>query len=209
MKISPILISRAATIGIVLLWGVSIFLAFDGGTFSNSAFLSSMGWGAWWLLAYTIFVSLLQKLTRLFAPRVSLFTRLLPSRKVTGIFAFLMATAHVCVVLVSRGGSILYPGMWDTLFATDQAQITGFIGWLILLPLFLTSTKWAMKTMGGKAWKRLQRMVHVAFLFIGMHIAMVDFMLYKEVDVLPLVVLILYVLGYTVLFLKKKASTHS
>ena len=38
----------------------------------------------------------------------------------------------------------------------------GVAAWLLLLPLALTSTNWAIRKLGGKHWNRLHKLVYVA-----------------------------------------------
>jgi sulfoxide reductase heme-binding subunit YedZ len=38
----------------------------------------------------------------------------------------------------------------------------GMAAWLLLLPLALTSTNWAIRKLGGKRWNRLHKLVYVA-----------------------------------------------
>ena len=50
-------------------------------------------------------------------------------------------------------------------------EIIALIGWLILLPVWLTSNDLSQKYL-GKWWKRLQRLTYVAVWFIFLHIAL-------------------------------------
>jgi sulfoxide reductase heme-binding subunit YedZ len=38
----------------------------------------------------------------------------------------------------------------------------GVAAWLLLVPLALTSTNWAIRKLGGKNWNRLHKLVYVA-----------------------------------------------
>ena len=40
----------------------------------------------------------------------------------------------------------------------------GVAAWLLLLPLALTSTNWAIRKLGGKNWNRLHKLVYLAAL---------------------------------------------
>ena len=81
-------------------------------------------------------------------------------RRLLGLFAFFYATLHL-LHYVS-----LYAGFDVNTMAADIAKrrfITiGVAAWLLLLPLALTSTNWAIRKLGGKRWSRLHKLVYVA-----------------------------------------------
>jgi sulfoxide reductase heme-binding subunit YedZ len=60
----------------------------------------------------------------------------------------------------------LYAGFDVNAMAADIARrrfITmGVTAWLLLLPLAVTSTNWAIRKLGGKHWNRLHKLVYVA-----------------------------------------------
>jgi sulfoxide reductase heme-binding subunit YedZ len=45
----------------------------------------------------------------------------------------------------------------------------GVAAWLLLVPLALTSTNWAIRKLGGKRWNRLHKLVYVAAVFGVIH----------------------------------------
>ncbi len=53
-----------------------------------------------------------------------------------------------------------------SVFETDITKrrfiIAGFLAYLLLLPLALTSTTWAIRKLGGKRWNRLHKLVYFA-----------------------------------------------
>jgi methionine sulfoxide reductase heme-binding subunit len=85
---------------------------------------------------------------------------LIKFRRLLGLFAFFYGTLHLLTYVA------LYAGFDVHTMLTDIAQrkfITiGVAAWLLLLPLALTSTNWAIRKMGGKSWARLHRLVYAA-----------------------------------------------
>lgn len=94
---------------------------------------------------------------RLLSPRLSW---LIKFRRLLGLFAFFYATIHLGTYLV------LYLNFDMSVFKTDITKrrfiIAGFAAYLLLLPLALTSTTWAIRKLGGKQWNRLHKLVYLA-----------------------------------------------
>ena len=81
-------------------------------------------------------------------------------RRLIGLFAFFYATVHMLAYVA------LYAGLNVNAMIDDIAKrkfITmGAAAWLMLLPLALTSTNWAIRKLGGKRWNLLHKLVYVA-----------------------------------------------
>lgn len=185
---------------VVTAWWVSIYVrSGDAAGFDWSEAVRGTGRLAWGLLLFTIFISLLHKLF----PRVFLFDTLLPLRKHAGIFAFLLILSHAVGLFIRSGILGNVGAMVGFAFSASQAISFGSYAFLILLPVFLTSTAWAVRTMGYRSWKRLQRITHVAFVLAALHIMLLPN--YSDwVEMMdPGVALGLYVLGYAFLFLRR------
>lgn len=190
-------------VGIICaLWAKIYFDAFTDGVFILSQTVKPTGELAFKLLIFMVFVSLAQKIVALHFPKTRFFTKLLPLRKWAGILAFLIAGAHGISEISKRG--FTWENIIDASFTTHHAAVLGTISFLIMLPLFLTSTHWAIKKMGPKAWKNLQRLAHAAFVFAVLHVALLQYFGRGEIDFGPLVLLILYFGGYAYLFMYKK-----
>jgi sulfoxide reductase heme-binding subunit YedZ len=85
---------------------------------------------------------------------------LIKFRRLLGLFAFFYGTVHLLAYVA------LYAG-FDVRTMLDDISKRKFItigvaAWLLLLPLALTSTTWAIRKMGGKNWNRLHKIVYVA-----------------------------------------------
>ena len=94
---------------------------------------------------------------RLLSPRLSW---LIKFRRLLGLFAFFYASIHLATYLV------LYLNFDWNVFKTDITKrrfiIAGFTAYLLLVPLALTSTTWAIRKLGGKQWNRLHKLVYLA-----------------------------------------------
>jgi sulfoxide reductase heme-binding subunit YedZ len=111
------------------------------------------GLGALRLLAVTLAITPLRRLS----PRLSW---LIKFRRLVGLFVFAYASLHMLTWVA------LYCGFDLTSMEADLAKrrfITmGMAAYLLLLPLALTSTAWAIRRLGGKNWNRLHKLVYLA-----------------------------------------------
>ena len=189
---------------ISLCWISIYFDAFAGDDFSFEHAVGETGELAWYLLIFTIFISLVHKLL----PRVAIFCNLLPLRKYTGIFAFLIAGSHAVTELIKRGITTDIPAIFSTVFSTQYAMVFGSIGFLAMLPAFLTSSNWIVARMKYKTWKRIQRVAHIAFIFAALHIGLLRYFYNGTIEWGPFILLGLYVLGYGFLWGKIMISSH-
>lgn len=87
-------------------------------------------------------------------------------RRLVGLYAFFYACLHLATYLVLDLGAY-----WQQVFAdiVKRPYITvGFAAWLLLLPLALTSTRWAMRRL-GRRWGLLHRAVYAAAALAVLH----------------------------------------
>src|SRR5690606_1185893 len=146
---------------VILLMWLNIFLsARYNGALRWEVIVSGTGVLAWRLLALTLFLGLARKL----CTRCATLVRILPLRKYSGVFAFLIAGSHGFSNLIRNG---IYRD-WEAIFSytlSINSTITfGTLSFLLMLPLFLTSTEWAVRKMGAKAWFWLHKLAHPAFI---------------------------------------------
>jgi sulfoxide reductase heme-binding subunit YedZ len=88
-------------------------------------------------------------------------------RRLLGLFAFSYVVLHFAVWLV-----LDHFFDWPTMAAdvVKRPYITAGLGALLLLtPLALTSTAGMVKRLGGRAWRRLHRLVYVAAILAVLH----------------------------------------
>ncbi len=104
-------------------------------------------------------------------------------KKPFGLFAFVYSVLHAFAYLV-------YKEFDFAAFVENEFVITGVLAMLVMLPLALTSTPWAMRKL-GKNWKRMQRLTYVAAVLFAAHMFFTDHisMLRYTVGLLILVLL--------------------
>jgi len=87
-------------------------------------------------------------------------------RRMLGLFAFFYASLHLAIYLFVDLG-----GFWRQVFEeiVKRPYITvGFLAWLLLLPLAITSTKGMMRRL-GRNWARLHTLVYPIGLLAVLH----------------------------------------
>jgi methionine sulfoxide reductase heme-binding subunit len=88
------------------------------------------------------------------------FNWLIKFRRLLGLFAFFYATLHMITWVALYNYFNLNSMLADV---TKRRFITmGLAAYLLLLPLALTSTNWAIRKLGGKNWNRLHRLIYAA-----------------------------------------------
>ena len=156
MKRSPLILLKTL-VWLACLWplGLLIYGALTNtlGPDGTSKIALTTGYNTLLLLILSLAITPLRRLS----PRLSW---LIKFRRLLGLFAFFYGTLHLLTYVA------LYAGFDVTTMETDIAKrrfITmGVAAWLLLLPLALTSTNWAIRKLGGKNWNRLHKLVYVA-----------------------------------------------
>lgn len=110
--------------------------------------------GDWTLrfLIFTLATTPLRKLLDL--PELIRFRRML------GLFAFFYLCLHF-LTYIGPDQSFDVGGMWRDVQKRRFITV-GFLGFLLLIPLAITSTKGWIRRLGGKRWQAIHRMVYVA-----------------------------------------------
>ncbi|MBT4119948.1 MAG: hypothetical protein HOG89_00590 [Candidatus Peribacter sp.] len=159
----------------------------------------------WYLLMFTVFISLLHKLF----PTLWIFNNVVPLRKHTGILAWVIALTHGGSEMINRGIAADANAIYNTALSLEDGMVFGAISFLIMLPLFLTSTDFAVQKMGYKWWKRLHKLTHAAFIFAAVHILVLKYQQEGELFLKTTGALTFYFVGYAVVFwrgMKKKSG---
>lgn len=115
----------------------------------------------WWALSFLLFTLAMSPLRRL-SGRVE-FIRF---RRLLGLWAFAMATLHFATYVV-----LDLQGSWRTLFPdiVKRPYITvGFLAWLLLVPLALTSTQAWIKRL-KKRWAQLHKLIYLIAVLAVLH----------------------------------------
>lgn len=98
--------------------------------------------------------------------RLSGWHGLMRYRRMLGLFAFFYATLHFAVYLIVDLG-----GFWAQVFgeiAKKPFITVGFLAWLLMLPLAVTSTKSMMRRL-GRRWAVLHRLVYAVGALAVLH----------------------------------------
>lgn len=116
------------------------------------------------LLLATLTVTPVRRLVRMGA--------LIGLRRTLGLLAFFYASLHLTTYAVDQT-YLSGLGVSPAAIAADirdRPYITvGFLAFLLLVPLAITSTRGWIKRLGGRRWQRLHRMVYVAAGLVVLH----------------------------------------
>jgi sulfoxide reductase heme-binding subunit YedZ len=105
------------------------------------------------------------------------FRDVLPLRKPLGMYAFMYAMLHFLTFIGLDYG--LDWGLIREAIFEKQFALAGFVAFILMIPLALTSNQWSMKQL-GKNWKRL----HQAVYLIGL-LAILHFLWARKLDLDP------------------------
>ena len=108
---------------------------------------------------------------------------LIKFRRMAGLFAFFYATTHFLIyVIADRFAGLDFPdgivsfttvrhlvaSVGEDIYKRPFITI-GFLTWLLMVPLALTSTAGMIRRLGGKRWQLLHRLVYVAAITAVVH----------------------------------------
>ena len=128
--------------------------AFDGGLGANPVEFVQHATGDWTLrfLLFTLAITPLRKLFQL--PELIRFRRML------GLVAFFYACSHF-LTYIGPDQSFDLGGIWNDV-AKRRFITVGFLGFVLLIPLALTSTAGWIRRLGGRRWQMLHRAIYVS-----------------------------------------------
>lgn len=116
------------------------------------------GWWALTLLIATLAITPLRRLTG--------WNGVIKLRRMIGLFAFFYATLHVAIYF---GLDQLLSFRYITEDILQRPYITvGFLAWLLLIPLAVTSTRGWIRRL-GRRWQRLHRLVYLSAALAILH----------------------------------------
>jgi sulfoxide reductase heme-binding subunit YedZ len=110
--------------------------------------------GAWALrfLLITLCITPLRKLTGWNEP--------IQYRRMLGLFAFFYGLLHFLIYL-SLDQTFSVPGILQDVYQRPFITV-GFIGFVVIIPLAITSTKKWIARLGGRQWRLLHRLTYVS-----------------------------------------------
>lgn len=141
--------------------------------------------GDWalWILLGDLAITPLRRLSPALAPLVRF-------RRMVGLYAFFYATLHLLTYLFLFSGydlptaltaarhghpaelltqfKLVWPTIWDDLLKRRFIQV-GLFAWFLLFLLAATSPQFVLRTIGGKSWQRLHRLIYVAAIAAVIH----------------------------------------
>ena len=103
---------------------------------------------------------------------------LIPLRRMLGLFAFFYGTLHLLTYVVLDyffAFSLMLEDIGDHLFIT-----AGLFGFVLLVPLAVTSNQAMIRRLGGRQWRMLHRLVYVSAIAGVVHYAAMS-----KIDVRP------------------------
>jgi sulfoxide reductase heme-binding subunit YedZ len=134
--------------------GALIDRALHGGLGANPVEFVQHATGDWTLrfLIFTLTITPLRKLLHL--PELIRFRRML------GLFAFFYVCLHF-LTYIGPDQSFSLAAMWKDV-AKRRYITVGFLGFVLLIPLAITSTAGWIRRLGGKRWRMLHRAIYVS-----------------------------------------------
>jgi sulfoxide reductase heme-binding subunit YedZ len=91
---------------------------------------------------------------------------LMPFRRAIGVLAFFFVLAHFLVWAVLDVQRL--SAIWADILERPYVTI-GMAGFVMLIPLAVTSNNWSVRKLGGIAWRKLHRLVYPAALLGAVH----------------------------------------
>ena len=152
--------------------GLLVWRGFTGGLTANPIEYITHRTGDWTLrfLLIALAITPLRRLTG--------WAVLSSFRRMLGLFAFFYVVLHFSTYLV-----LDFFFAFDLIFddIVERRYITaGFTGFVLLIPLAVTSTRGMIRRLGGARWRRFHRLVYVAAIAGVIH-----YLWLVKVDVLP------------------------
>jgi sulfoxide reductase heme-binding subunit YedZ len=79
-------------------------------------------------------------------------------RRMLGLFAFFYGTIHFMIYFV-LDRSLMFDGLWEDIVKRPYITV-GFTGFVLMIPLALTSTKGWIRRLGGRRWNLLHKLIY-------------------------------------------------
>jgi len=136
--------------------GILIWEGFHGEWGPNPTQFLEHATGDWILrfLAITLAVSPLRKI------KILGLTQLIRFRRMLGLFAFFYAFLHFSIYL-GLDQVLDFHGVWADVVKRPYITV-GFTGFVLMIPLAITSTAGMVRRMGYRRWQMLHRAIYVS-----------------------------------------------
>jgi methionine sulfoxide reductase heme-binding subunit len=134
--------------------GLIIWEGFHGDWGPNPTQFLEHATGDWILrfLALTLAITPLRK--------ILLMPQLIRFRRMLGLFAFFYACIHFSLY-VGLDQVLNFHGIWADVMKRRYITV-GFTGFVLMIPLAVTSTAGMIRRLGGKRWQLLHRLIYVS-----------------------------------------------
>jgi sulfoxide reductase heme-binding subunit YedZ len=134
--------------------GLLIWEAFNGGLGANPAEFIEHATGDWILrfLAITLAISPLRKILGL--------PQLIRYRRMLGLFAFFYGCLHFSTYL-GLDQMLNLHDVWKDVMKRRYITV-GFTGFVLMIPLAITSTAGWIRRLGGRRWQMLHRLIYLS-----------------------------------------------
>jgi methionine sulfoxide reductase heme-binding subunit len=131
-----------------------VYHAFWGDLGVNPVETITNATGIWTLrfLVITIAITPVRWLTR--------WNPLINFRRMIGLFAFFYGTLHFMIYFV-LDQSLIFSGLWEDVMKRPYITV-GFVGFVLMIPLAITSTRGWIRRMGGQNWNLLHKLVYLS-----------------------------------------------
>jgi sulfoxide reductase heme-binding subunit YedZ len=136
--------------------GIIVWEGFTGGWSANPTQFLEHATGDWILrfLAITLAVTPLRKI------KILGMTQLIRFRRMLGLFAFFYAFLHFSLYL-GLDQVLDFHGVWADIAKRPYITV-GFTGFVLMIPLAITSTAGMVRRMGYRRWQMLHRAIYVS-----------------------------------------------
>ena len=134
--------------------GILVWEGFHGGWGANPTQFLEHATGDWILrfLAITLLVTPLRKIFGL--------TQLIRFRRMFGLFAFFYACVHFSLY-IGLDQVLDFHGIWADVMKRKYITV-GFTGFVLMIPLAVTSTAAMVRRMGYRRWQMLHRLIYAS-----------------------------------------------
>ncbi len=194
-KRARFVITLIFAVGVVLFWLAHLayqYYTLPGGVLQQSLIIS-FGVAGVFLITFSLLSSVLFRLR----PKTAKHWRW---RRRLGVSGVGLILGHVITVLWFTFNWNLNLVFWNW-NPLENAMIFGALALVILLAMALTSTDWAVDTIGSKRWKFIHRFVYIAYLSAIFHFMQMGWdLLQNPVGYTLLVLVGLTILGHIYLF---------
>lgn len=135
-------------------FGILVWRGFHAGLGANPIEAITHATGDWTLtfLLITLSITPLRRITRQYW--------LIGLRRMFGLFAFFYGTLHLTTWLWLDKFFDVHEMLAD--IAKRKFITAGMTAFALMIPLALTSTKWAIRRLGGKHWQALHRLIYAS-----------------------------------------------